>query len=257
MNPMLINPKIDENSDVQTQLKQMRSYLFQFKEQVEMILSNVDKDNLSQSMNTDLDLIRGGIRNYEVKMDGFTSQIAQTAKMISAKLSDGDVDAEFLIQRLNDGSTYSRIKADRINVDGIFTANGSFTVDANGNLIFSGAGIDINTSSTSADIIRLNYGSVHTVLRPGYVQIGADDYSKTIFKRNNSVDPGFEIYQLVGGSYDTSDSYEVLSFSENNGVKLGSSYSDTRIGDGNTTKKIKWKSMHNAYDDDDYVLVGE
>lgn len=251
MNPMLINPKIDENSDVQTQLKQMRSYLFQFKEQVEMILSNVDKDNLSQSMNTDLDLIRGGIRNYEVKMDGFTSQIAQTAKMISAKLSDGDVDAEFLIERLNDGSTYSRIKADRINVDGIFTANGSFTVDSNGDLIFCGAGININTSSAKMDSLKLNYtnGSytLGTYERPGHLEANYNGLAD------------FELDVNAMGSFlSMGDSCVALTYTRsNNRLQIGSdSYAYVRINDGSTGRDVQWKKIHNAYDDDDYVLVG-
>lgn len=249
MNPMLINPKIDENSDVQTQLKQMRSYLFQFKEQVEMILSNVDKDNLSQSMNTDLDLIRGGIRNYEVKMDGFTSQIAQTAKMISAKLSDGDVDAEFLIQRLNDGSTYSRIKADRINVDGIFTANGSFTVDENGNLIFTGAGIDMQSASSTEDIIKLNYGSGSTAIRPQRLSLTYGGDGLELYSGNSSS----QILCRYNGT-----NHRMFNVNNNtNSFYMGdSNFSNIYISDANTMKKIEWKSMHNAYDDDDYVLVG-
>lgn len=249
MNPMLINPKIDENSDVQTQLKQMRSYLFQFKEQVEMILSNVDKDNLSQSMNTDLDLIRGGIRNYEVKMDGFSSQIAQTSKMISAKLSSDDVDAEFLIQRLNDGSTYSRIKADRINVEGIFTANGSFTVDENGNLIFSGAGIDIDTSSATKDVISLNYNGRFIRVSPSALSLGSDSSYFKVYGVSNA----FSISRNVNGFGQT----PFFSFGTiENAVTLGGESMYTKIHDGTNVKRVEWKSIHNAYDDDDYVLVG-
>lgn len=257
MNPMLINPKIDDNSDVQTQLKQMKSYLFQFKEQVELILSNVDKDNLSETMNTDLDTIRGGIRQYEVKIDGFSSKIAQTANMISAKLSSDDVDAEFIIGRLNDGSTYARIDADRIDVDGVFTANGSFEVAENGDLTFKGAGIDIRTSSSTADCIKMVYatdtnndgvddGFMETYIRPGGIRLGYNNPFAFSIEANS-----------LGSFLSMGSDHLALSYNGSaNSLQIGdSNYSKITINDSSFSCPITWKKM-SAITSNDYILTG-
>lgn len=47
MNPILLNPKIDSSASTTEQLNQMKSYLRQFKEEVEMVLSHIDSDNVT------------------------------------------------------------------------------------------------------------------------------------------------------------------------------------------------------------------
>lgn len=249
MNPILMNPKIDDTASVQIQLKQMKSYLFQFKEQVELLLQNIDKENLSGNLVEDLDTIRGGIRQYEVKIDGFSSKIAQTANMVSAKLSSDDVDAEFIIGRLNDGSTYARISADRIDVDGVFTANGSFTVDANGNLIFQGAGININSASSTTDLIQLNYGSSSSYFR--YNELRQNNNNGGVITSMRTSSTGFIIDLYSGGSNKT-----LLQYRTSDGVvRVGNNtISGLELCDGTNTKKIHWTPL-NSLTSDMYVLT--
>lgn len=252
MNPILISPKIDDDATVQMQLKQMKSYLFQFKEQMEMMLQNIDRENLSGTMVKDIDTIRGGIRQYEVKINGFSSKIAQTENMISAKLSSEDVDAEFLLQRLNDGSTTALLRADRIDVEGVFSANNSFEVAENGDLTFKGAGININTSSDSTDTIQLNasvgVGTNFLKLAPRQIEVGntSSGYAK-----------------ILGGARQFSIAYHddvsiqnpILQYSDvSKKLQINRSGCTLSVNDGSVNKNVHWTPL-NSLTSDMYVLT--
>lgn len=255
MNPILISPKIDDDATVQMQLKQMKSYLFQFKEQMEMMLQNIDRENLSGTMVKDINTIRGGIRQYEVKINDFSSKIAQTENMISAKLSSDDVDAEFLLQRLNDGSTTALLKADRIDVEGVFTANKSFEVAENGDLTFKGAGINIDTDAATRDLIRLNSPSGYTLLKSGQLE------QKVANPFNSShmitfFETGSNYFRLTGYNSSTRNNPQYLRYSGTENVLTigGNTMEEVRMCDGLETRKIKWTPL-NSLTSDMYVLT--
>lgn len=80
MNPILISPKIETDQPAGEQLRQMRSYLFQFKEQMEFLLMNIDGDNISEAYKNEL----------STKFADATSmsEIMQTAGMIKMTVQD-------------------------------------------------------------------------------------------------------------------------------------------------------------------------
>lgn len=84
MNPILINPKIDSAASTTEQLGQMKSYLRQFKEQIELILMNIDSDNISEKFEENL------FEGFSKRMkDSKTmSEITQTAGMIKMAVKD-------------------------------------------------------------------------------------------------------------------------------------------------------------------------
>lgn len=84
MNPILINPKIDSSASTAEQLGQMKSYLRQFKEEIELILMNIDGDNLSEKFEDNL------FEGFSKRMkDSKTmSEITQTAGMIKMAVKD-------------------------------------------------------------------------------------------------------------------------------------------------------------------------
>lgn len=84
MNPILINPKIDSSASTTEQLGQMKSYLRQFKEEIELILMNIDGDNLSEKFEDNL------FEGFSKRMkDSKTmSEITQTAGMIKMAVKD-------------------------------------------------------------------------------------------------------------------------------------------------------------------------
>lgn len=84
MNPILINPKIDSSASTTEQLGQMKSYLRQFKEQIELILMNIDSDNMSEKFQ---DEVYEGM-SKKIMGDKTISEIAQTAGMIKMSVKD-------------------------------------------------------------------------------------------------------------------------------------------------------------------------
>lgn len=84
MNPILLNPKIDSSASTTEQLGQMKSYLRQFKEQIELILMNIDSDNMSEKFQ---DEVYEGM-SKKIMGDKTISEIAQTAGMIKMSVKD-------------------------------------------------------------------------------------------------------------------------------------------------------------------------
>lgn len=84
MNPILLNPKIDSSASTTEQLGQMKSYLRQFKEQIELILMNIDSDNMSEKFQ---DEVYEGL-SKKIMGDKSISEIAQTAGMIKMSVKD-------------------------------------------------------------------------------------------------------------------------------------------------------------------------
>ena len=84
MNPILLNPKIDSSASTTEQLAQMKSYLRQFKEQVELILMNIDSDNMSEKFQ---DEVYEGL-SKKIMGNKSISEIAQTAGMLRMSVKD-------------------------------------------------------------------------------------------------------------------------------------------------------------------------
>ena len=106
MNPILLNPKINSDASTAEQLRQMKSYLYQFKEEVELILMNIDSDNLSEKCTTDLyesfskklsnsktmtEILQtaGAIKMSVKDLDGKYSQLSMTVGQIQSTVYDG------------------------------------------------------------------------------------------------------------------------------------------------------------------------
>lgn len=84
MNPILISPQITSDKPILEQLQQMKSYLFRFKEEVELLLSNIDSDNLSEKFEDDFSKIVGSKIMGSKEM----SQIIQSAGAIKLEVNE-------------------------------------------------------------------------------------------------------------------------------------------------------------------------
>ncbi len=84
MNPILLNPKIESDKSVPEQLQQMKSYLFQFKEQIELLLMNIDADNMSEKFEDDF----AQIVNNKIMNGTQMSQILQSAGQIKLSVEN-------------------------------------------------------------------------------------------------------------------------------------------------------------------------
>lgn len=133
MNPILLSPKIESDKSIPEQLQQMKSYLFQFKEQMELLLTNIDSDNVSEKFKDDFSKIVGSRIMNGKEM----SEILQTAGMI--KMSVKDVS--------------NSVSSLALTVDGIYAE----VHGANGIL----ARLDIDESGISASVKKgTNYSGV-------------------------------------------------------------------------------------------------
>lgn len=272
----LIKPFIENDAPIQKQFEQVKSYLYQFREQVEMMLQNIDVDNMAPQLAEPLDLLRSGSKTLSVSGNGsrvdinilsdmiktrvlestefgeIESSITQMSSEIALKVSSGDLTAQFLIGKLNSGSTYATIDADRIDIDGVFTANGSFTIDQNGNLIFTGAGINIQTSSSSRDIIKLEYGSKFSSMYPGGFQAG--DGGVELSLRGNQVGTRFQTTIAVEGDYAASLISSSHTASSHN-IDISAYGQSLYIHDGASRMQAQWRMLSDIQNYN-YVLVG-
>lgn len=135
MNPILISPHIDGETTGE-QLRQMKSYLYQFKEQIEMILSNIDTDNLNKNF---LDKVNEIEKSSTMKAGNDSSKITQLANEIKleverATAAEGvlrstlSVQADEISAKVEKGVSYSGVT---ISSGGITCRgrNGSFIID--------------------------------------------------------------------------------------------------------------------------------
>lgn len=84
MNPILISPQIASDEPIEEQLRKMKSYLFRFKEEVELLLSNIDTDNLSEKFEDDFSKVVGSKIMGSKEM----SQIIQSAGAIKLQVEE-------------------------------------------------------------------------------------------------------------------------------------------------------------------------
>lgn len=159
MNPILLSPKIESDKSPAEQLQQMKSYLFQFKEQIELLLMNIDSDNMSEEYKQEMSRKFADSKSM--------SEILQTAGMIKMSVKDVsdtvaslsvtvggiyaevhgangilarlDIDESGISQSVKKGTQYSGIKLSasgvKISATGTFEVDTThFTLDAQGNL---------------------------------------------------------------------------------------------------------------------------
>lgn len=112
MNPILSFPKIESDKSTAEQLAQMKSYLRQFKSEVELVLSNIDADNVTQTFEADM------FEGFSKRLAGTDtiSQISQTTGLIKLSVKDLEESEASLIVTVNgikaevyDGQGNSRI----------------------------------------------------------------------------------------------------------------------------------------------------
>lgn len=171
MNPILINPKIDDDKSTIEQLQQMRSYLYQFKEQIEFILGNIDGDNISREFTEELTRkvtdsktlseikqTASSIRMSVDNLNGTVSALTVSVGNIRAEVYDEEGQSRIEQNATNisacvrKGREYSGISLSAHGVT--INSTGSFTIDtdnlkldASGNLTAKG-----NVQATSGNI---------------------------------------------------------------------------------------------------------
>lgn len=176
MNPILTGPKIDSDKPIAEQIQQIRSYLFRFKDELELILSCIDSDNVTEKFEEKM---------YDVfsrKFEGSDtmSQIIQTTSLIKMEVKGA-------VQMGADKYSSFAITPEGIKIKstGTFTVDsGNFSINDEGDVSING---HVNALSGSiggykieSDTIRTNQPSA---AKPGLALVsgvGKDDKALAI-----------------------------------------------------------------------------
>lgn len=283
MNSILLSPKIESDKSVPEQLQQMKSYLFQFKEQMELLLMNIDSDNVSEKFKDDFSKIVGSRIMNGKEM----SEIIQTAGMIKMSVKDvsktvsslsvtvGGIYAEVhgqngILSRLSvaengisasvkKGIQYSGISLSaagvQIDSSGNFTINTSnFTLNGSGDLWCRNGKFSGYVDATSGKIGDLLIDNGWLSYKPGntkYPVISHDALSQMIIFGSNSFSTrlyGFDLDILCGSNY--IDLSGDISIHSPNGIRL---LDETKYNDSQYNYTMHWQKLSDV-DPDDYVI---
>lgn len=293
MNPILISPQITSDKPIAEQLQQMKSYLFRFKEEVELLLSNIDSDNLSEKFEDDFSKIVGS----KIMGSNEMSQIIQSAGRI--KLSVEALDSSVASLTLTTNGIYNQINDPDngiltelsivsgqvaaavkfgVNYSGfnissnkihLFTTgalqidSGNFQVDTDGNVTIVG-NITAN-SGTFNGTINASGGSIGTL---GINAYGLTCLGKSILYQSGQnlffgdyIDESVETWiwgkqvRLNAGA-----GYFAIGSDGNCGMSGSLDVPDIKAPTGSnmskTTKSISWQKLDDVLSTD-YVLVGD
>jgi len=116
---------------------------------------------------------------------------AKIEQVVSAVGDNGEVTAGSIILAINDDASQLSIDADKININGVISANGSFEVDTNGNMTCSNANITggkVNLTSSGSPVFTLKNGSGTQELEINSAWLNYD------YSENNSLVMRTELY---------------------------------------------------------------
>lgn len=151
MNPILTGPRFDSDKPIAEQIQQIRSYLFRFKDELELILSCIDSDNVTAKFEEKM---------YDVfsrKFEGSDtmSQIIQTTSLIKMEVKGA-------VQMGADKYSSFAITPEgiRIKSTGTFTVDsGNFSINDEGDVSING---HVNALSGSIGGYKIESGMIRT-----------------------------------------------------------------------------------------------
>lgn len=164
-----------------------------------------------------------------------SSSVSQLANSISLVVdsSNNSIKAASIVAAINNDTSSVTLSADKINLNGVVSANGKFLIDTYGNMACTGGnigGISINSSGISA-------GSATTVITPSHPVMRANINGDTV--TYNSSGWYNWVYQVTSG-----DTYVISTLSAGSSrIELHYSYNDPYI----TTGAITMTSHSSAY----------
>ncbi|MDO5112177.1 MAG: hypothetical protein Q4E65_07715 [Clostridia bacterium] len=111
------------------QIKALKDYMYMLNEQLSYTLSHLDAENLSDSVTKS---ISASVKKSEEAIEGVEdcrSSIQQTKESISSKVAKGTI-----ISEINQSAEQVKIKAGKIALEGVVTANSGFKINLDGSM---------------------------------------------------------------------------------------------------------------------------
>jgi len=151
LNSILSIPKIDSDKPIPEQIQQIRSYLFRFKDEMELILSNIDSDNVTKKFEEKM------YDAFSRKFEGSDtmSQIIQTTSLIKMEVKGA-------VQMGEDKYSSFAITPEGIKIKstGTFTVDsGNFSINDEGDVSING---HVNALSGSIGGYKIESGMIRT-----------------------------------------------------------------------------------------------
>lgn len=279
MNPILINPKIESDKSTAEQLQQMKSYLFQFKEQIELLLMNIDSDNMSEEYKQEMsrkfadsksmsEILQsaGAIKLQVEELGGTVSALTVTTNGIYNQINDPE-DGILTELSLISGEISAAVKFG-VDYTGFkitstkfaIKSTGTFTVDSQNFIIDSDGNVTVKgeIQATSGNIgpwdIKndgLEYNDDPVVaFQNGEIYFGSMDQTYVNLEGNILKING-EAVTIGGTNYVDISAYRSVSIS---GRLLLPDYTELQLGDDpNDSYVPQWKQLQNV-GPTDYVI---
>ncbi len=286
MNPILISPKIESDKSTAEQLQQMRSYLFQFKEQMELLLMNIDSDNMSEKFKDDFSQIvgnkimngkemsqilqsAGAIKLQVEELGGNVASLSVTTTGIYNQIYDPDVGILSELSVLGDsiaaavkfGVNYTGFKMTptsfAIKSTGTFTVDSqNFIIDSNGDVTVKG-----HIEATEGKIGNLLIDGGWLSYKPGntkYPVISYDNASQAVLFGSNSFSTQIRGFDL---SIDCGSNHIILGSSLSSTLRIYGGYGieidgEITYNDGQENLNMYWQKLSDV-DPDDYVITNK
>lgn len=186
------------------QLKGKTNELERTVEETKSTISDVEKGLQSQIKQTS-ESIAAEVKRAQGQEVDLAAAIQITAESVSAKVSKGDV-----ISQINLEAGNATIAAEKINLNGAVSANGSFRVLENGDVEITGGKIYIDTEEANGQLIRISSTANDIKLSAGMGAYGfAVDYG---WEGSHLMWHGLEIPD--GGYLDCKDGKSMVGASE-------------------------------------------
>lgn len=131
-------------------------------------------------LNEDTNSLREIVTTVEKKADGLAIDVKK-------KVNDEDLTGANLLLRINGDTSEAQINADKVNINGILSANGNFEVDTDGNMSATSATLNnaIITSSNSEAEVSINDGNIKTTSSEGYKGVEIVEQNIRLYSYND------------------------------------------------------------------------
>ena len=128
----------------------------------------------------EINSLNQSVTSLKIKADGLEIDVKK-------KVNDEDLTGANLLLRINGDTSEAQIDADKVNINGVLSANGNFEVDTDGNMSATSATLNnaTITSSNSKAEVSINDGNIKTTSSEGYKGVEIVEQKISLYSYND------------------------------------------------------------------------